>query len=958
MSTNKRSSAPSPSERQMLQQHIFSEKSQRLQNYLHATKNILHELGHINRDKWNVHFPIPTTLAGPPTLTRSYTAASFSDTPRNASVAVGNDSGNNLAPPHSLQRANSYQPMSTASSTASYPPSSDEGATASTAVNSLNNGYLDSVGMLHRPGAANSGNFGSAPLSPEDDSDNRLRVLRLDLRYAHHEASSDIMSSLESSSIARLFDDKLVQSITHIDRLISRVSDKSSKILVTGDLNAGKSTLVNALLRSNVLPTDQQPCTMLFCEVVDAGKNGGVEEIHAIPRVDRYSLDDPTTYAIVELKDLEDLVMDNEEQFQQLKIYARDTQNKSLANSNTVSLLNNGVTDVSIIDSPGLNRDSLKTTQLFARQEEIDVVVFVVNAENHFTLSGQDFLLSAGKEKAHIFIVVNRFDAIRRKDRCQKMIMDQIMMLSPHTAAEANDLVHFISAQNVTLANPENNQSQQQSEHDADGNKLQRNTAPELSPEFSRMERCLKTFALDQRFKSKLAPAQRYSYHVLQDVEVIANYNMNRAMQQIQEINALLRESTPVYETLLDAKTETGKRAENILDGSCSAVRAHAMTHLNNTLENIAIPAERVEWPGLWSAWSYAENVIRVMAQHLEHEVGECERFAKFKINQSMNDLDKLKSEQQHHINRYEMLEQQKSNSSSRRGTPASQKSASTNGSQQTAVTATAGEVELSTSYLVHIGSISNALDTFSLQPTDFVDFEWEKWSMLTTMSMSAGTLALLATRLHSYADSIVRLVKLSSTIGSATTQKLLISAAAILGVGSALYLVSDMDSTVRNNVARRMREALREEGFSINHADRLSTETTRSLRPFVWKLQHTFQRMVEAEERRRADQLHRRHTAQDAQMHFDEIRSKARELAEMVARLSDGMSLNADEKPTKTVDDGCLDLSYSHEFLNSSSSGGSSNSDSGTASCYYDFAHQPPHHLTAPGSYPTSPTA
>ncbi|KAJ1673383.1 mitofusin, partial [Spiromyces aspiralis] len=271
--------------------------------------------------------------------------------------------------------------------------------------------------------------------------------------------------------------------------------------------------------------------------------------------------------------------------------------------------------------------------------------------------------------------------------------------------------------------------------------------------------------------------------------------------------------------------------------------------------------------------WSYAETVIRAMAQHLEHEVGECERFAGFTINQAMAELKRIQGEQQHHIDRYKAIEKTTT--------------AGAGGGDDIAISGS-GE-DLSTSYLAHIGSISNALDTFSLQPTDFVDFDWEKWMAMTSMSVSAGTLALLATRFNSLADSVLSLIRLSSTISSGTTHRVMLAAATLLGIGSAFYLVSDMDATVRNNVARRLRDALHEEGFAVNHADRLSTETSRSLRPFVWKLQHMFQRMVEAEERRRADQLNRRHMAQDAQMHFDEIRSKARELAELVAGLSGG---------------------------------------------------------------------
>ena len=108
-----------------------------------------------------------------------------------------------------------------------------------------------------------------------------------------------------------------------------------------------------------------------------------------------------------------------------LKVYLADSRAPS------ESLLNNGVVDISLIDAPGLNRDSLKTTAVFARQEEIDVVVFVVSAENHFTLSSKEFLWNASNEKAYLFIVVNKFEQIKNKDKCRKSVLEQIKQLSP-----------------------------------------------------------------------------------------------------------------------------------------------------------------------------------------------------------------------------------------------------------------------------------------------------------------------------------------------------------------------------------------------------------------------------------------------------------------------------------------------------------------------------------------------
>ena len=63
-----------------------------------------------------------------------------------------------------------------------------------------------------------------------------------------------------------------------------------------------------------------------------------------------------------------------------IKLYLADTRVPS------ESLLNNSVVDIFLIDAPGLNCDSLKTTALFTWQEEIDIIVFVVSAKNHFTL--------------------------------------------------------------------------------------------------------------------------------------------------------------------------------------------------------------------------------------------------------------------------------------------------------------------------------------------------------------------------------------------------------------------------------------------------------------------------------------------------------------------------------------------------------------------------------------------
>jgi hypothetical protein len=73
---------------------------------------------------------------------------------------------------------------------------------------------------------------------------------------------------------------------------------------------------------------------------------------------------------------LEDIIAENKSNQQMIKVYLANTHAPS------ESLLNNGVSTFPS-SMPGLNHDSLKTTALFAQQEEIDVIVFIVSAKNH-----------------------------------------------------------------------------------------------------------------------------------------------------------------------------------------------------------------------------------------------------------------------------------------------------------------------------------------------------------------------------------------------------------------------------------------------------------------------------------------------------------------------------------------------------------------------------------------------
>ncbi|KAE9396275.1 P-loop containing nucleoside triphosphate hydrolase protein [Gymnopus androsaceus JB14] len=394
----------------------------------------------------------------------------------------------------------------------------------------------------------------------EEESDEAassdFSVLRLDLKLGPNSTVASLVSQLEKSSIANLLDERIGSSLNHVDKLRLRVEDTSSKVLVTGDLNAGKSTFVNALLRREVMPVDQQPCTTAFCEVHDAAENKGTEEVHIITQGASYDINDESTFTRASLSELEEIVADNENNERILKLYLADTRTPS------ESLLNNGVVDISLIDAPGLNRDSLKTTALFARQEEIDVVVFVVSAENHFTLSAREFLTNASKEKAYLFIVVNKFEQIKNKDKCRRLVLEQIKQLSPRTYDNADDLVHFPFTAN---------------------------------PTFDDLESSLRSFVLVKRSKSKLHP--------------------------VSTRKESLAEVKPVLEKMKSGREALEEGLETLEEEGASGASSKSKTTLAQALERVGQGKLGVDkslvpmpsYPGILGVWDYARDVRKAL---------------------------------------------------------------------------------------------------------------------------------------------------------------------------------------------------------------------------------------------------------------------------------------------------------------------------------------------------------
>lgn len=775
-------------------------------NAIDSTKSILGDLRVFNKDEWVVRYP-----------------------QLRESEPVSEESN---APPTPKRR----QWMRRSLSFADDPSSQTE-----VVLSSERQGLTRSVTLASIADAQEDGD--ESTTAKEDEAERLIptsdfHVLRLDLKLGAHGSSnsaSSLVTQLEKSSIANLLDERIGASINHIDKLSLRVQDTSSKVLVTGDLNAGKSTFVNALLRREVMPVDQQPCTTAFCEVHDAAENQGKEEVHTLKEGVTYDINDESTFVRGTIEELEDIVAENESTQQMLKLYLSDTRAPS------ESLLNNGVVDISLIDAPGLNRDSLKTTALFARQEEIDVVVFVVSAENHFTLSSKEFLWNASNEKAYLFIVVNKYDQIKNKEKCRRLVLEQIKQLSPRTYEDADDLVHFVDSAAA----------------------LQPFTA---NPAFDDLESALRSFVLVKRSKSKLHPVSTYLSNLLSDIDLLAGANAIVAESELQRAKEDLDRARPVLEKMKSGREALEDGLEIVEDDGASkaisktkAVLSEALERVGQGMLGVNVPSLSMPtYPGILGVWDYARDVRRALLASLDFAVKLAEDEARVITTVG---VEKIKDLGEEHLpegverSRRVFMPEAMFSARTKAGRPKSRRVSSSNG----LVVAGLGIGLAQRSDLLE----TTFLDLFDVHHQFSVHFGGDKEhssededstpSALSIISVGAGALTMVGGQAIGARSLIEGVVRLSDLVANETARKW---AAPVLGavtIGLTAYFILELPNSIPRTVGRRVKASLdkdkehqEEETFVNVNAGRISKETRKVLRLASWDLRERFRGAME----------------------------------------------------------------------------------------------------------------
>ncbi|KAF8442801.1 hypothetical protein L210DRAFT_3396526 [Boletus edulis BED1] len=788
-------------------QELYVEQKDSLLGAIDATKVILVGLREFNKSDWAVRYPI--------------LQEDGSVTPR---------------PRQSIRRILRFADDPSTQTEIVYTPSRQRSAHTVT---------LASTADAQQDSSALADDYAEDQTDKETFSDKTgdFNILRLDLKLGPHGSSTSpaaLVTQLEKGSIAKLLDERISAALQHMDKLRLRVEDTSSKVLVTGDLNSGKSTFVNALLRREVMPVDQQPCTTAFCEVHDAAENNGTEQVHVLKDGVQYSITDESTFSRLSLADLESVVTDNEGDLPRLKVYLADSRAAS------ESLLNNGVVDISLIDAPGLNRDSLKTTAIFTRQEEIDVIVFVVSAENHFTLSAKEFLLNASNEKAYLFIVVNKFEQIKNREKCKRLVLEQIKEFSPRTHDDAQDLVHFVDSAAA----------------------LRPYTA---NPAFDDLESSLRSFVLIKRAKSKLQPASTYLSKLLSDVDILAGTNAIVSQMDFDRAKSDLERAKPVFEKMKNERGSLEDALETVEEAGASVTSNKTKAILLDALERVGRGQPGVDatislprFPGFLAIWDYARDVRKALLASLDAAVKLAEDEARLTTTAGVKKIGSLGDQfLPEGVERSRRVFMPEAMFSVRPGKPGPARRRSS----RTASAVVAGGVH---NLGIGLSRRSDLLDTSVLDLFDFnhhlwmhfgdekvdgEDVEEKNATALSILSVGVGALTMVGGKVFGIRTFIDGAIRISELFADESTRRWAAPVIGAVVVGATAYLILELPSTIPKTIGRRIRASLvkvedgatEQELFVNAHAGRVSRETRKVLRYASWDLRECFRTAMEA---------------------------------------------------------------------------------------------------------------
>lgn len=427
------------------------------------------------------------------------------------------------------------------------------------------------------------------------------------------EKKSALVGLIRESS--RIINDiSLTQHAKGLSQLGLKVDNDTFKIQVIGTFNNGKSTLINAILGEDILPTKILPCTAVINEIKYGDSKKAILNFrNPLPKILLSDIPEVT------LKHMKAHGMKNvppmEIDYDRISDYVTipvdgDPEEISLKSPYfSVELFYPSVLlkeGVEIIDSPGLNESDERTTVTLDYLAKADAVIFLLDATRACAKDEMDTIDSILIPKGFddMFFVVNRFDMIKTEKEQAEVKCYVKNKVKKYTTNE----IFYISALNAL-----------------DG-KIEHNQEKFLNSGFMPLETRLTEFLTKDKGRIKLAKPAKELKQILTTEALFKAIPSQRA--QISTDLQVLRERYESVKPELDSYESQKETLKIELNLKVERKENNIRRAINSQFREIAdsVPAwiadyEPVNGLGIFAKKKQVEKVAQEIREHVSSKV-------------------------------------------------------------------------------------------------------------------------------------------------------------------------------------------------------------------------------------------------------------------------------------------------------------------------------------------------
>lgn len=191
-----------------------------------------------------------------------------------------------------------------------------------------------------------------------------------------------------------------VESEERLRERIRNITQGIFQVMFTGAFDSGKSTLLNALMRTDVLATGNLPLTAVITKIIFKAE----DEYAVIYKKEQDENGQPVT-----------LVMKLSEFFKEYHVDHKDTEKfRKLVDHVVIYQKSDGIAGsmVQLVDSPGTRASQADDEVALDFADKADALVFMINAELPLDMHDKRYIAEhfAGKQRENVFFVVNKIN--------------------------------------------------------------------------------------------------------------------------------------------------------------------------------------------------------------------------------------------------------------------------------------------------------------------------------------------------------------------------------------------------------------------------------------------------------------------------------------------------------------------------------------------------------------------